>query len=109
MEALWDNVNAFSNTQGKYPILIPYTGYLSSLIVHHTRWINVPSDKITRRVAEWKRRTAKSTPLPAVVDQDLERLIFLSPYRFIKLQSINLALESWEKYPAKIRLEELRL
>lgn len=104
METLWNHFDAVLIAQAEYPLLVPYTFCPCAQIDHHTRWINVSSDRITRRIAEWKRRTTKSTPLPPVADQDLEHLIFLSPYRFIKPKSINLTHKSWTKYPAKPKM-----
>ncbi len=103
MEALWDNFNALSNTQGEYPILAP-AKLQPGDIKPHPRWINIPSDKRAARIAYWKSRIAKGTALPTVADQDLECLVFTSPYRFIKPDSINLTHESWTKYTAKPKM-----
>lgn len=44
------------------------------------------------------------TRVPDVSDEALAELVFRSPYRFVKINSIDQSLDSWRKYTAKPRL-----
>lgn len=108
VEALWDNFNAFDNQHHtEYPIISSVANPRSEEIMQCPRWIYVPKGKSEiDKIREWKARINKITHVPDVSDEALAELVFRSPYRFVKINSIDKKLESWAKYSAKPKLKD---
>lgn len=106
VDVLWDNFNAFDNQYDtEYPIISSVANPRSEEIMQCPRWISVPKGKTEiDKIKEWKERTNKITRVPDVSDEALEELVFRSPYRFVKINSIDQSLGSWRKYTAKPKL-----
>lgn len=106
IEALWNNFDAFdSQASTEYPIIIGIGNPRSKEITQCPRWISLPKGKTEiDKINEWKERTNKVTKVLDVSDESLSDLVFLSPYRFVKLNSIDKSLDSWKKYTAKLKL-----
>ena len=103
VDALWDNFNAFDNQYDtEYPIITSVANPRSKEILQYPRWISIPKGKTEiDKIREWKERTNKIIHVP---DEVLAHLVFHSPYRFVKINSINQSLDSWKKYTAKPKL-----
>lgn len=106
VDALWDNFNAFDNQYDtEYPIISSVANPRSEEIMQCHRWITVPKGKSEiDKIKEWKERINKITHVPDVSDEELAHLVFHSPYRFVKINSIDQSLDSWRKYTAKPKL-----
>lgn len=106
VDVLWDNFNAFDNQYDtEYPIISSGANPRSEEIMQCPRWISVPKGKTEiDKIKEWKERTNKITRVPDVSDEALAELVFCSPYRFVKINSIDQSLGSWRKYTAKPKL-----
>lgn len=106
VEALWDNFNAFDNQHHtEYPIISSVANPRSEEIMQCPRWISVPKGKTEiDKIREWKARINEKTPVPDLSDEALAELVFRSPYRFVKINSIDKKLEGWAKYTAKPKL-----
>lgn len=106
VDALWDNFNAFDNQYDtEYPIISSAANTRSEEIIQCPRWISVPKGRTEiDRIKEWKERTNKITRVPDVSDEALAYLVFRSPYRFVKINSIDRTLDSWKKYTGKPKL-----
>ena len=103
VNALWDNFNAFDNRYDtEYPIISSVANPRSEEIMQCPRWISVPKGKSEiDKIKEWKERLNKITHVPDVSDEALAELVFCSPYRFVKINSIDQSLDSWGKYTAE--------
>ena len=106
VDALWDNFNAFDNQYDtEYPIISSAANTRSEEIIQCPRWISVPKGRTEiDRIKEWKERINKITRVPDVSDEALAYLVFRSPYRFVKINSIDRTLDSWKKYTGKPKL-----
>lgn len=106
VDALWDNFNAFDNQYDtEYPIISSAANTRSEEIIQCPRWISVPKGRTEiYRIKEWKERINKITRVPDVSDEALAYLVFRSPYRFVKINSIDRTLDSWKKYTGKPKL-----
>lgn len=106
VDALWDNFNAFDNQYDtEYPVISSVANPRSEEIMECPRWISVPKGKTEiDKIKEWKERLKKITPVPDVSDEALAKLVFRSPYRFVKINSIDKKQDSWIKYSAKPKL-----
>ena len=106
VDALWDNFNAFDNQYDtEYPVISSVANPRSEEIMECPRWISVPKGKTEiDKIKEWKERLNKITPVPDVSDEALAELVFRSPYRFLKINSIDKKQDSWIKYSAKPKL-----
>ena len=106
VNALWDNFNAFENQYDtEYPLISSVANPRSKEIMQCPRLIYVPKRKTELdKIREWKERINKKTCVPGVCDESLAELVFHSPYRFIKINSIKQSLDSWKKYSAKPKL-----
>lgn len=106
VDALWDNFNAFDNQYDtEYPIISSAANTRSEEIIQCPRWIFVPKGRTEiDRIKEWKERINKITRVPDVSDEALAYLVFRSPYRFVKINSIDRTLDSWKKYTGKPKL-----
>lgn len=106
VDALWDNFNAFDNQYDtEYPIISSAANTRSEEIIQCPRLISVPKGRTEiDRIKEWKERINKITRVPDVSDEALAYLVFRSPYRFVKINSIDRTLDSWKKYTGKPKL-----
>lgn len=106
VNALWDNFNAFDNQYNAgYPIISSVANPRDKEITQFPRWISVPKGKTEiDKIKEWKERIKVKTCVPDVPDKALADLVFQSPYRFVKINSIDRSLDSWKKYAAKPNL-----
>lgn len=106
VDALWDNFNAFDNQYDtEYPVISSVANPRSEEIMQCPRWISVPKGRTEiDKIKEWKERLNKITPVPDVSDEALAELVFRSPYRFVKINSIDKKQDSWIKYSAKPKL-----
>ena len=106
VDALWDNFNAFDNQYDtEYPIISSAANTRSEEIIQCPRWISVPKGRTEiDRIKEWKERINKITRVPDVSDEALAYLVFRSPYRFVKINSVDRTLDSWKKYIGKPKL-----
>lgn len=106
VNALWDNFNAFDNRYDtEYPIISSVANPRSKVIMQCPRWISIPKGKTEMdKIKEWKERINEKACVPDVSDEALADLVFRSPYRFVKIDSIDRTLESWTKYSAKPKL-----
>lgn len=106
VDALWDNFNAFDNQYDtEYPVILSVANPRSEEIMECPRWISVPKGKTEiDKIKEWKERLNKITPVPDVSDEALAELVFRSPHRFVKINSIDKKQDSWIKYSAKPKL-----
>lgn len=106
VDSLWDNFNAFDNHYDTdYPIISSSVNPRSKEIMQCPRWISLPKGKTEiDKIKEWKERTKGNICVLDVSDEALVELVFHSPYRFVKINSIDLTLDSWKKYTAKPKL-----
>ena len=106
VNALWDNFSAFDNQYDtEYPYITSVVNPRSKEIMQCPRWISLPKGKTeVAKIKEWRERTDKNTCVPDLADEALADFVFNSPYRFVKINSIDKSLDSWIKYSAKPKL-----
>lgn len=104
VDLLWDKFNAFKIQENEYPIIVAAPRTLDESIQDFPRWIPVKDEDKSIKLEYWTERV-KCKGYDVCSTTDKTDIVFTSPYRFIKFDSINSTPKDWSGYSAKPRVE----
>lgn len=104
VDLLWNKFNAFKIQENEYPIIVVAPHTLDESIQNFPRWIQVKDEDKSIKLEYWTERV-KDKGYDVCPTTDKTDIVFTSPYRFIKFDSINSTPKGWSGYSAKPRVE----
>ena len=104
VDLLWDKFDAFEAVAAEIPTIVPSTECTTSPAVAFPRWIPVGKDKVkaSAKIAEWIKKGEKEV-YSKFENDDIEKLVFESKYRFVKEQAIDFDDKVCKQYNANIK------
>lgn len=99
---LWDIFDAFEARAEDYPVIEEWMDAPESEILSFPRWIPLGKGKSrAERIDQWLKRIKREDVMEGCTVEDIGNLVFDSPYRFIKISSVERSAEAWKRYAAK--------